>query len=447
MTYPAGLRWAVASLLAAGTLALGGCDWFGSSKGPPLPGTRTSVLGQETDAKPDADAGGVEGVRLPRPVVNDSWPQSGGFANFAMHHLEFGDNPQIAWTADVGAGSTSDRQLLAPPIVAQGRVFVKDAQGTVSAFEAATGKPIWRKTLTNKKARDNDEFGGGLAFYGGRVFVTTGFAYVFALDAGTGEEVWAHQVTAPVRGAPTVFQDRVFAISIDSRLHALAAADGSELWDYAALSESAAFMAGTSPSASGDIVVAPFSSGELVGLRIDNGKQSWNESLIGQRRGPGGPVAAMTDIRGRPVIDRDRAIAIGSAGQIAAFDLRTGTRIWERHIAGAQTPWVAGSQVYIVSGNAEIVCLNRSDGKIRWVTPLTAFKDEKQRHPIIWSGPVLAGDRLLIGGSTGELLSVSPYDGRPLGKLDLRSPILIAPIVADRTAYVLTDNGRLIAIR
>jgi outer membrane protein assembly factor BamB len=441
------LRMAALPLLAAAALALGGCDIFGSSKGPPLPGDRTAVLAAETDVKPDADSGGAEGVRLPRPVVNDSWPQSGGFANFAMHHLELGDNPQIVWTADVGAGSTSDRQLLTPPVVADGRVFVKDAQSTVSAFEAATGKLLWRKTLQPKEARDRDEFGGGLAFYSGRLFVTTGFAVVFSLDPATGEEVWQAPVSAPVRGAPTVFQDRVFAISIDSRLHALAAADGSTQWDYAALAESAAFMAGTSPSASGELVVAPFSSGELVALRIDNGKQAWNESLIGQRRGPGGPVAAMTDIRGRPVIDRDRAIAIGSAGQIAAIDLRTGARLWEKQIAGAQTPWVAGEVVFIISGNAEVICLNRDNGKVRWVTPLTAYKDEKKRYPNIWAGPVLAGDRLLIAGSTGELLSLSPYDGRPLGKVDMRSPVLIAPVIADRTAYVLTDSGRLVALR
>ncbi len=444
MKQSASLRLAAVPLLAVGALTLGGCDIFGSSKGPPLPGDRTSVLAPQTEVT--AEAGGGD-VSLPRPVVNDSWPQSGGFANFAMQHLELGENPQIAWTADIGAGSNSDRQLLTPPIIADGRVFVKDAEGTVSAFEAATGKLMWRKALKNDKARDNDEFGGGLAYYSGRLFVTTGFAFVFSLDPNTGDEVWRAPVSAPVRGAPTVFQDRVLAISIDGRLHALAAADGSEQWDYPSLSETAAFMAGTSPAASGDIVVAPFSSGELVALRLDNGKQVWNESLIGQRRGPGGPVAAMVDIRGRPVIDRDRAIAIGSAGQIAAIDLRTGARLWEKSIAGAQTPWVAGSQVYVISGSAEIICLNRNDGKVHWVTPLTAFKDKKKREPIVWAGPVLAGDRLLIGGSTGELLSVSPYDGRPLGKLDLRSPIMIAPVIADRTAYVLTDTGRLVALR
>lgn len=428
-------------------LSLAACDTVGdllSKSKTPLPGDRVSVLQSGTDLTPDA--GGGE-VTLPRPAVNDSWPQSGGFANFAMHHLEIGDAPQVVWTADIGSGSGSDRHLLTPPVVANGRVFVKDAQGTVSAYEASSGKQLWRISLKSKGGRDDNEFGGGLAFYGGKLFVTTGFAAVISLNPDNGEEVWRTAVSAPVRGAPTVFQDRVFAISVDNKVHALAAIDGAELWQFSALSENAGFLSGPSPAASGEFVVAPFSSGELVALRLDSGRQVWNESLIAQQRGGAQSLAALSDIRGRPVIDRGRVLAIGSAGQIGAFDLRSGARLWDKPIAGSGTPWVAGRYVFIIGGNNEIVCINRDDGKIRWVTPLTYYTDEKRRRTAIWVGPVLAGDRLLIGGGTGELLAISPYDGQPIGKVSVGSPILLAPVIADRTIYVLTDSGKLIALR
>ena len=89
----------------------------------------------------------------------------------------------------------------------------------------------------------------------------------------------------------------------------------------------------------------------------------------------------------------------------------------------------------------------RDDGKIKWVTPLTQYKDEKRRSPVLWGGPVLAGDRLLVVGTLGEMLAVSPYTGEILGKLDVRDPVRLAPIIANRTIYVLTDSGRLIALR
>ena len=306
LSLPSVARILLAAVLLA--LSLTGCDIFDKKK-TPLPGERTPVFSDRKDLEPDKETAGVQ-VELPAPVANDSRPQSGGFANYAMQHLAVGEAPHVIWSADVGAGSTSTRVLTTPPVVADGKVFAKDAQSTVSAYDAETGKLLWRVTLKPDKARDSDEFGGGLAWYGGRLFVTTGFAAVFCLDPDTGKEVWTSGVSAPVRGAPLVFGDRVFAISIDNRLHAMAAVDGADLWSFTAVQETTGFVGGNSPAGSAEYVVAPFSSGELVALRIDNGRQLWNESLIG-RRGEMRAFGNLADIRGRPVIDRGLVLAIG----------------------------------------------------------------------------------------------------------------------------------------
>lgn len=431
----------VSCLLAS---ALGGCGLFDKKK-IPLPGERVAVFADRREVEPDKDTAGVA-VVLPPPAVNDSWPQSGGFANYAMQHLAVGDAPQVIWSADVGAGSTSSRILTTPPVVADGKVFAKDAQSTVTAYNAETGQRIWSVTLKPEKARDTDEFGGGLAWYGGRLFVTTGFAEVFSLDPNTGKEVWSSIVSGPVRGAPLVFGDRVFAVSIDNRIHALAAVDGRDLWNYTAVQETVGFVGGSSPAGSGDFIIAPFTSGELINLRIDNGRPVWNETLVGQRS-EARAFGNLADIHGRPVIDRGLVLAIGQGGQMTAVDLNSGQRLWERNFGGNQTPWVAGRFVYTVTSAADVVALERTTGKVKWVTPLTQYLDEKQHKPILWGGPVLASDRLLVTGMTGELLALSPYTGELLGKVDMRSPVRLGPVIANRTIYVLTDTGRLVALR
>jgi outer membrane protein assembly factor BamB len=436
----------VAGLLLA--VSLTGCDmvdYVVGKRKEPLQGERLAVFSERKDLEVDKDMATVP-VVLPAPVVNESWPQSGGYANYAMYNLAVGEQPRPIWNADVGAGSTSSRILTTPPVVADGKVFVKDAQSTVSAYNADTGQMFWRVTLKPEKARDSDEFGGGLAYYGGRLFVTTGFAAVYALDPADGKEVWMSSTSAPVRGAPLVFADRVFVIGIDNKLQSLAASDGTDLWQYSGLQESAGYVGGNSPAGSGELVVAPFSSGELVGLRVDNGRAAWNETLIGAR----GEVRAfgnLTDIRGRPVIDRGVVVAMGSAGQLSAVELNSGQRLWERGIGGSQTPWAAGRFLFVTTSNADVAAVARDTGKVKWVTPLTQYLDEKRRKPVLWSGPVLAGDRLLVAGTTGDLLALSPYSGEILGKIDVRDPVRLAPVVANRTIYLLTDSGRLIALR
>lgn len=425
-------------------LALAGCDWFDKKK-TPLPGERVSVFADRRELEPDKEASSIQ-VTLPAPVVNDSWPQSGGFANYAMQHLAVGASPQVVWTADVGSGSSSSRVLTTPPVIAQGKVFAKDAGSTISAFDAETGQRIWSVTLKPDKARDTDEFGGGLAWYGGKLFVTTGFAAVFCLDPNDGKEIWTSIVSAPIRGAPLVFADRVFTVSIDNKLHAMAAVDGSDLWNFQGLQEISGYIGGNSPAGSGDLVVAPFTSGELVALRVDSGRTIWNESLVGPRR-ESRAFGNLADIRGRPVIDRGLVLAMGSAGTLTGIELNSGQRLWERNIGGNQTPWVAGRFVFVVTGSADVAALERDTGKVKWVTPLTQYEDDKRNKPIQWTGPVLASDRLLVGGSTGVMLSLSPYTGEIIGKLEMRGAMRLAPVVANRMIYVLTDSGALVALR
>ena len=137
------LRIVVTAVLLA--LSLSGCGLFEKKK-IPLEGERVSVFSGRGEVEPDKDTQALT-VTLPAPVVNDSWPQSGGFANYAMQHLAIGDSPQVIWTASIGKGSSSSRILTTPPVVADGKVFTKDAESTVSAFDAETGKVLWSVTL------------------------------------------------------------------------------------------------------------------------------------------------------------------------------------------------------------------------------------------------------------------------------------------------------------
>jgi outer membrane protein assembly factor BamB len=193
-------------------------------------------------------------------------------------------------------------------------------------------------------------------------------------------------------------------------------------------------------------VIAPYSSGELVALRVANGTAVWSDSLT--RTGTVTSLSELNDIAGRPVIDRDRVFAISHSGRMVSIDLRTGERAWTRDIGGVQTPWVAGDFLFLLTNSQELIAVSRRDGRIRWITPMPRWEDPEDREdPIVWSGPVLVSDRLVIVSSTGEAASVSPYTGEILGRIDLPDGALIAPIVADETLYILTDDAELIALK
>lgn len=442
LRHPAAL---LAALLAVTALAGCGNGYFGGGDNKvPLKGERISVLSLDTSLKPDKRIQDVE-VRLPRPYRDPDWPQPGGVPTHANYHLAVPGNLSVAWSVDAGEGSSDDNQLLAQPIVARGRVYVLDADADLRAFDAKTGHELWHVDLTPEN-EDEGVRGGGVAYWGGRLFVTTGFADVFAIDPRTGRRIWKHRVSGPMRAGPTVLDGRVFVVTIANELHTLSAADGHELWMQAGIVEPAGLLGGASPAAEGDVVIVAYSSGELFALRAENGRVAWDETLTPLRRAD--PVSEIPQIKGDPVIDRGRVIAISNSGRMVSIDLRTGGRVWEQEIAGVHTPWVAGGYIYVVTTNDELVCLDRRDGRVRWVTQLPRFEDpEDKEDPIRWTGPVLVSNRLLVPASDGEIWSVSPYTGRPLGRIKLDSGVLISPAVANGTVYVLTNDATLVALR
>ncbi|MEQ9641104.1 MAG: PQQ-binding-like beta-propeller repeat protein [Alphaproteobacteria bacterium] len=440
----------IGGLVAVAALAvamLAGCElpsWLGEREDPPLPGERISVLTLDKTLEPDPRIADLE-VRLPPPWRNPAWPQPGGVASNAMHHLELGDALAQVWRIDIGAGADSARRLGAMPLAAGGKLYVMDSHSTVAAFDAESGRELWRVGL-RPRHEERGAHGGGIAYDRGRLFATTGYGDVFALNAETGKMFWKRGIGVPLRAAPTVDSGRVFVISYDNQMNALSDVDGEVLWSHAGIPEDAGLLGSASAAVEGDIVVAPYSSGELFAMRVENGRVLWSDQLV--RAGGATALAALSDIRGRPVMDRGLVIAISHAGRMVAIDARTGERIWDLDIAGIETPWVAGEFIYVVTTSAEVVCVSRRDGRVRWVTQLQRFEDEEDKEdPILWTGPVLASDRLVLVSSHGFAVAISPYDGHLLGQMELPDGVALPPIVADGVLYLLTDDADLIALR
>ena len=105
-------------------------------------------------------------------------------------------------------------------------------------------------------------------------------------------------------------------------------------------------------------------------------------------------------------------------------------------------------QLFQITNENALICIASDTGRVHWITELPKFKDEKKHEePILWSGPVLGGNRLLAVGSDGRVLTISPYDGRIVDRQTVAAGISVPPVVADGTVYLLDDEGNLAAYR
>ncbi|MGE5271994.1 MAG: PQQ-binding-like beta-propeller repeat protein [Thiohalocapsa sp.] len=425
------------------SLAATGCDLFKDRK-QPLAGERIPVFGVGGGIEPDPKLAAIP-VTLPPPAANPDWSEPGGNPSHAMGHPALPERLARAWETSIGEGASRYTRVLSQPVVAGGQIYAMDGGVQVSALDAATGSRIWQVDL-KPEAERGSAFGGGPGFWNGGLYVTSGYAQVLALDPADGKVRWRHSVSAPLHSAPTVVDGRVFAITVDNELNALDVKDGRKLWSHNGIPETAGLIGGASPAVEGEIVVAPYTSGEVFALRVENGRVLWSDNLASARSV--NAIAALANIHGRPVIDRGRVFAVSHSGRLAAIDLRSGDRVWEQEIASSHSPWVVGEYVFVLANDNELVCLMRDDGKIRWVRPLPRYEDEKSRSdPILWAGPVLGGNRLIVVSSTGEAVSVSASTGELVGRQPISSGGHLEPVIANNTLYLLTDDANLSAYR
>jgi outer membrane protein assembly factor BamB len=423
---------------------LGGCSLL-RGRGDHRPktavlGERLPVLNSERDIMVEPSLAN-QPVTVPDPVVNDSWGQTGGNATKSMGDVALGSSLKRGWSTSIPGGRASER-LASPPVIAAGKLFVVDADGAVHAYDARTGARLWRTALDTTKKDSHVLFGGGVSIDGNKVYATDGRGDAAALDAATGKILWKVRPGGPLRGAPGIGLGNVYVLSQDNQVFALKEETGEVVWTVSATLQTAGVFGVAAPAIAQGTVVVGFSSGELSALRYENGRIVWQDQLA--RTSITTSVSSISDIDASPVVDGGKVYAIGQGGRMVAMDLVSGQRDWELNVGGLSTPWLAGDWLFVVTNEAKLLCVSRVSGKIRWITQLPRWRDPKSKNKAIgWSGPVLAGGRLILVNTSGQLVNVNVADGK-IGTTFKAGPgFYLAPVVANNTLYLLDAKGHL----
>lgn len=444
---------------------LGGAD---EPRATATEGQRVSVLEFEQQLAPSAALAGRD-FFLPGPQPATAWTQPGGTAENSVEHVAAASEFGVAWRRDVGAGSSDTRQVMAPVIADNGRIFVLDGEATVTAVDSSNGSVAWKVNVKPDEkefqrglldfnlfggSSTGGGFGGGVAAGGGKVFISSGYRTVTAVDQATGAVLWTTPVDVPIHGAPTVAGPRVYVVDVENQISALDVNTGQQLWAYRGIPEPARIMRASSPAVTGETVIAPFSSGELVALRASTGQPVWQQVL--SRTSRTSALSEIRDIAGRPVVSRGVVYAVSHSGLMSAIDVRTGQPKWQLPVAGVNAPLPVGDVVYVVSKAGELTVVNRETGQVYWTRDLNegrvrqeggffGFWDRTVRPS--WSGPLLASNRLVLTNSDGELVAFDPKTGVQTASVRLGGPAFIAPAAYNGALYVLTDRGTLVSIR
>jgi outer membrane protein assembly factor BamB len=418
-----------------------------------LPGHREnvrSVLQNQSDVVqgPAAFEGNqTRTISLPSARVNKDWTQSTGSTATRISHAALGGSLSLAWSADIGEGDSRKHRITADPVVSNGRIFTLDAQSIVTAT-ATSGAPLWQVDLRPARDQAGDASGGGLVVSGDTVYISIGLGVLASLDASDGTVRWTQQLDASGSGTPTVSGDLVYVTAGDNTGWAVNRNDGTVAWQIGSSGDTNNVLGAPAPALTDDLAIFAFGSGEVQAVFRRGGLNRWDASVLGKRNGRA--LSNISDVTAAPVVSGNSVFVGNQSGRIAALDVRSGARLWTARDGAIGPVWPVGDSVFAVSDLNELMRLDAADGSKIWGVALPNFVKRKPKHQkrvVPHHGPIVAGGRVIIASGDGVLRSYDPTNGALVASVEVPGGATSAPVVADRTLYVVSAQGKLLAYR
>ncbi|MCX6929974.1 MAG: PQQ-like beta-propeller repeat protein [Verrucomicrobia bacterium] len=233
------------------------------------------------------------------------------------------DAPEVSGPAARHSGPRSS------PTVADGKVVTLGVSGILSCFDAAKGNLLWRK----------DDFSGAWPrFYTACSPIVTDGLCIAQLGSESKGGILAYDL-----------------------------ATGTEKWKWT--DDGTAYASPVIMSVDGTRMVVTLTTKKIVGLGVADGKLLWEAPF---------PVQGRAYNAATPIVDGQTVIYAGAGRGTKAVKIEktadgfAAKELWSNPDNGVQfdSPILKGSQIYGLSQNGVIFCLDAQDGKTLWTTEL-----------------------------------------------------------------------------
>jgi len=277
------------------------------------------------------------------------------------------------------------------------------------------------------------------------VYTADASGYVQAIDKATAKVLWSKQLKQGVISGPAI-ADGYIALGMNrSSIVLLKQSDGSEAWQVSVSSDAL-----SKPVIANQKVIVKTIDGNLYAFNLLTGEKIWVYDH--------GAPSLILKASSSPVIVGKIALVGFSDGKLDAVDLQTGALVWQRSIAFASgasdverlvdidaDPLVSGNMAYLASYQGYVGALSLVDGQFAWRKPASTYKnlaiDPQTLYMTDSDDIVWALDR-----KNGQV----KWKQLSLKARGLTEPVLMGNrlIVGDKTGYLhvlSTHNGELIS--
>jgi len=261
---------------------------------------------------------------------------------------------------------------------------------------------------------------------------------VVVFDAETGELKWRVQLSSEIISSPAIGDGYIAVRTIDGKIFALDANDGTEKWFYDESIPPLTLRGNSSPIIANGGVISGFSNGKLAVFILASGQIVWEKRIaipIGSSE-----IQRLVDVDLQPLVV-GQSIYIGSYnGNLASVNFRNGEFNWQRELSTYQNMAVSDLLIFVTHEDSNFSAINRTNGVIIWT--------QKDLHRRLLTAPAYNGDYVLVGDYEGYIHWISVKTGLIESReLVDTSGIVATPLVLEDKVIIYSRGGSLYAIR
>ena len=395
-----------------------------------LPGKRENVF----DFKDNIIVKANKKILVDKPQPIDSWNQQ--FQNPRNHLSHFKSKPVLKLKRKISLGNILFEKinLIVQPVNLGENIFYVDKDFNIISRNHMTGKLNWKTNLEREK-KEKILFLGGMSLVGNSLVVTSGLGNIYLIDSNTGKKEWKKNFLVQFSRPALIFKNKVFAVSDDNQTFCLNLKNGEIIWNHIGNLEEVSIIGGSKPAAIDNTVVLSYSSGEIYALDENDGSLIWFDNVGSSNYFS---RSALNDIQSPLSIVNNKVYSPTFSDKLLVYDLNDGSKIWELKISSINQVIISGEALYIIDTLGKLLCLDSKTGKLLWSVQLKTNDDGEE---IRWYGPLLTSNKLLVANSFGTILSLSPFTGKTLSKLNFDEGFVLSPFQIKNEVFLITKKG------
>jgi len=277
------------------------------------------------------------------------------------------------------------------PVLSNGRLYSIGMTGTVTAFDAASGKQLWQKPGTAALLPMYTTHSFSPIVERGLVIFHVGGhdkGALTAYDVNTGAVKWSWAGDGPGYGSPMIVEFggiRQLITNTQSKLIGIDPATGTLLWEHPF--ESSNFTNSMTPTVVGQTVMLSNNNKPATAISITRQNNKWMTATAWEN--PDGQ-SRMTNT----VVFGDAIFGLSTRnmGQYYALDPKTGKTVWtsEPRQAGNASLLRSGNTVLSLEDDGELVVFRRNGAGFDVV------KRYKVADSETWGAPSISGNRIFV---------------------------------------------------